>query len=200
MKLQRKLRQLVAKGFQIFDKSRVDAFHQRQVGPIFEFLRLSFSRWTVAQSTCVHHQMPQCNWPLRIFQSACSQDLHVFESRDVLVNWVVQGQFSLLPERHQGDGGDGFGHRMTSEQTPRRHLRGELLVLVAADIDINQTIVFDSTFCNSRHVAHGNLSSIGGRVILQSLFVKSHRFWVTRWKIGQSHFFGHSLWNAGEQF
>lgn len=33
---------------QILDESRVDAFHQRQVGPIFEFLSLSFSWWTVA--------------------------------------------------------------------------------------------------------------------------------------------------------
>lgn len=30
-----------------------------------------------------------------------------------------------------------------------------------------------------RQASHRNLSSIGGGVILQSLFVKSHRFWVT---------------------
>lgn len=35
--------------------------------------------------------------------------------------------------------------------------RGFIARLVAADIDINQMIVFDSTFCNSRHVASGHI-------------------------------------------
>ena len=37
--------------------------------------------------------------------------------------------FRHLPETHQGHGGDGFGHRVASEQRLLRHLRIELLVL-----------------------------------------------------------------------